>query len=50
MNVLEELGAFWIIGIAFNVTLAAVLIWWVLRQIKPHRPPSGNSDNRRDDR
>ncbi|WP_175628253.1 hypothetical protein [Thioalkalivibrio denitrificans] len=50
MSVLEELGAFWIIGIAFNVTLAAVLIWWVLRQIKPHRPAPGKESSSRDDR
>jgi hypothetical protein len=48
VDVLEQLGAFWIIGIAFNVSLAGLLIWWVLRQVKPREPKAEVSGKRPD--
>lgn len=28
------MSAFWIFGIVFNVTLTALAIWWVIRQMR----------------
>jgi len=43
------MSAFWIFGIIFNVTLTALAIWWVVKQMRRPddrtRPPRRGDDN-----
>lgn len=43
MSALQNLDAFWIVGILFNVSLTGLLIWWVIRQIEPRKTKTGGA-------
>lgn len=40
MQLIETLGPFWIVGIALNVVLTGLALWWIIRAMRPH-----NKDN-----
>jgi hypothetical protein len=47
------MSAFWIFGIILNVTLTALAIWWVVKQMRRRDDPSPappDSAQRRNDR
>lgn len=41
MTILETLGPFWVIGIALNVMLTGLAIWWVVGKMQPRKPEPG---------
>ncbi len=41
VEIFEMLGPFWTIGIVVNVTLTALAGWWVIRMMRPRKPPQG---------
>ncbi len=36
---MQALGPFWIIGIVVNLTLTGLAAWWVIRMMRPRKPP-----------
>jgi hypothetical protein len=39
------MSAFWIIGIAVNVVLTGLALYWIYRQMRPRQPPEDTSGN-----
>lgn len=35
MQLIETLGPFWIVGIALNLVLTGLALWWVIRAMRP---------------
>lgn len=49
MQLIESLGPFWIVGIALNLLLTGLALWWVIRAMRPRdksgtRQPSHDTD------
>lgn len=49
MSELQNLDAFWIVGIVFNLSLTSLAIWWVLRQVRPGKSKADSLDERAGD-
>lgn len=35
MQLIETLGPFWVAGIALNLVLTGLALWWVIRAMRP---------------
>lgn len=49
VQLIETLGPFWIVGIALNLVLTGLALWWVIRAMRPRdkqepRQPSHDVD------